>query len=280
MKKSNFMAMATLALLPMFVFMSCKKDDMIQNEDLNGLSEKASVEVLLSTSPSLFDAVNLDIQEVRIQSAVDGWVSLNLFKPGVYNLHDFTNGKDLSLGKVEVSPGNISQIMVVLGENNTIVADGVPYALEVPVTDDKGLIINAETMLHPGNNQPVLIDIDVSHAEQSPPDGDFTVKPVFTLTSELATGVIKGSVFPADAKPVVVAYNETEKKMAIPDANGLFMIKGLKQGKYTIVYSARTRGFSEVTLNNIAVMWDKTAELKPVYLGSPSGNDGEITDKP
>jgi len=280
MKKSNFMAMATLALLPVFAFMSCKKDDMIQNEDLNRLSEKASVEVILSASPSLFDAVNLDIQEVRIHSTTDGWVRLNMFKPGVYNLQDFTNGKDLSLGKVEISQGNISQIMVVPGENNTIVADGVPYALEIPVIRDRGFIINVNAMMQPGNNQPVLIDIDLSHAEQSPSDGNFELDPVFTLASDLATGIITGSVFPAEAMPVVAVFNETEKRLGIPDANGFFMIKGIQEGNYTIVYYPRNKGYTEVTLKNVSVTRNKTTELEPVYLGSPFGNVGGSADKP
>jgi hypothetical protein len=280
MKRSNFMAMATLALLPVFVFMSCKKDDIAQNEVLHGMSEKASVEVMLSASPSLYDAVNIDIQDVRIHSAVDGWVSLNLLKPGVYNLHDFTNGKDLSLGKVEVSQGNISQIMIVLGENNTIVDDGVPYALEIPVIADRGFIININAMMQPGNNQPVLIDIDLSHAEQSPADGNFELDPVFNLASDLATGIITGSVFPAEAMPVVAVYNESVKRLGIPDANGFFMIKGIQQGNYTIVYYPRTKGYTEVTLKNVSVTRNKTTELEPVYLGSPFGNVGGSADKP
>lgn len=280
MKKSNFMAIATLALLPMFVFMSCKKDDIAQNEVLNGMSEKASVEVILSASPSLHEAVNLDIQEVRIHSDVDGWVRLNMFKPGVYNLHDFTNGNDLSLGRAQLSQGNVTQIMLVTGENNTIVADGVPYALEIPNIADRGFIINVNAMLHPGNNQPVLIDIDVNHAEQSPADGSFTLNPVFNLASDLATGIITGSVFPAEAMPVVVVYNETEKRLGIPDANGFFMIKGIKQGNYTIFYYPRAKGYSEVTLKDVSVTRNKTTELEPVYLGSTFGNVGGSTDKP
>jgi hypothetical protein len=203
-----------------------------------------------------------------------------MFKPEVYNLHNFTNGKDLSLGSAEITQGNISQIMLVTGENNSIVVDGVPYALEIPVLRDRGFIINVNAMMQPGNNQPVLIDIDLSHAEQSPANGNFTLDPVFNLASDLATGIITGSVFPAEAMPVVAVFNETEKRLGIPDANGFFMIKGIKQGNYTIVYYARTKGYSDVTLKNVAVTRNKTTELEPVYLGSPFGNVGGSADKP
>lgn len=280
MKKSNFMAMVTLALLPMFVFVSCKKDDIAQNEVLNGMSEKASVEVMLSASPSLYDAVKLDIQEVRIHSTTDGWVSLNMIKPGVYNLHEFTNGNDLLLGSAELPLGYISQIMVVLGDNNSIITDGVPFALEIPIIADRGFIINVNAMMHPGDNLPVLIDIDLSHAEQSPSEGNFELNPVFTLASDQATGIITGSVFPAEAMPVVAVYNESVKRYGIPDANGFFMIKGIKQGSYTIVYYPRTKGYTEVILKEISVISNKTTELEPVYLGSPFDNVGGSADKP
>ena len=57
--------------------------------------------------------------------------------PGLYNLMDLTNGRDTILADAEIPQGSISQIRLILGENNFIITkDGEKRCLPHPVRNN------------------------------------------------------------------------------------------------------------------------------------------------
>src|SRR6478672_3300973 len=97
-------------------FSSCLKEDTSSNGKLS---------VYLTDDPSPYKAVNIDIQQVKVKynddsSSTDGWYDLPLFKAGVYNLLNFSNGKDTLLASTSLQAGTIKQIRLILGSNNTV----------------------------------------------------------------------------------------------------------------------------------------------------------------
>jgi hypothetical protein len=281
MKKPNIVVMTTLAMFSVFILASCEKNP---NNELDmgshGVAEKATVEVMLVRAPAHYEAINVDIQEVYLHSDVQGWVKLPLEKPGVYNLLSFTNGQDIRLGTSEFAEGFISQLRLVLGSNNSIVVDGVTYPLTVPSGSASGIRVDVQDRIEAGKLNRLWIDLETAQSVVSTGNGKFIFKPVVRLFSEASNGSISGSVFPAQAMPVVGVYNDTDMMMAIPDAEGHFLIRGIRPGDYTVIFKARASGYTDVVLKNVTVSKSKTTELDAVYLGSPFAVSDDSADKP
>jgi hypothetical protein len=136
MKRLNHVVTATLAILTALIFTSCDKN----NDDNNGTNnnERAIVHLMLTDAPATYDAVLVDIQEVQLHSETEGWVTVPLENPGVYNLLDFSNGMDTLLGICEFPAGTLSQVRLVLGDENSVVVDNESYALTVPSGSTSG----------------------------------------------------------------------------------------------------------------------------------------------
>src|SRR5258705_3229752 len=115
MKTNSQKARASIALLfSCILFFSCQKND-------NMSSDKARLQVRLTDSTDRnVKEVWIDVKEVLINMGDTSWITLDGAHPGVYNLLDFTNGKDTVVADAEIPAGNISQIRLLLGDNNFI----------------------------------------------------------------------------------------------------------------------------------------------------------------
>ncbi len=88
---------------------------------------------------------------IQFLDSADGWVSVPLFNPGMYNLLDFRNGEDTLLGGVSLPAGKVSRIRLILGDNNQIeMGDGSTVDLKTPSAQQSGLKLNVDADLKPG----------------------------------------------------------------------------------------------------------------------------------
>lgn len=210
-------------------FTSCKK---------NATNSKLTVS--LTDDPAAYDSVDIDIQEIQINSNSDtskGWTTLPLTRQGVYNLLDFRNGLDTLLTSTELPAGTISQIRLVLGSNNSVVINGTRYPLETPSDQQSGLKLNIHATLIGGIEYKLWIDFDASRSIVETGMGSYILKPVIRTYTEATSGAIKGSLVPADAHSTVYAIQNTTDTIgsAIPDTtSGNFLIGGLPAGNYNV----------------------------------------------
>ena len=88
----------------------------------NGNMEQAHLQIKLTDIP-FPDAkeVWVDVRDVEILMEGDKAIVLDGAHTGVYNLLDFTNGKDTLIADAMIPAGKISQIRLILGDNNYIV---------------------------------------------------------------------------------------------------------------------------------------------------------------
>lgn len=258
MKKLKFAALTTMVLLAALIIASCAKKS-------DKSTEKATVVLMLTDAPALYDAVNIDIQEVLLQSDSGDWISVPLVNPGVYNLRDFSNGLDTLLGTVEMPAGTLSQLRLVLGGNSTIVVDGISHPLVIPSGSTSGLKFNVHASLDAGFTYKFWIDFDAARSIVVTGNGKYLLKPVIRMFGESTSGAIKGSVFPAAAKPLVKVFNTTDTLMAIPAADGNFLVKGMPAGTYTVTFSSGidTSGYLPQSLVGVVVTKGITTQLQP-----------------
>src|SRR5882672_6357902 len=128
MKTTTRFCSFLLVLLATAIFISCNK---------NNSGGTTHLELRLTDAPAAYDAVYIDIRQVEVNVSSDtgttkGWQTVNVLHPGVYNLLNFKNGIDTLLAAADMPAGKLSQMRLVLGNNNSVVINGQSYALTTP----------------------------------------------------------------------------------------------------------------------------------------------------
>lgn len=263
MKNIKLSIVIITSLILVFVF-ACDKEE----KELNNI---ANFNVLLTDAPADYDAVNIDIREVLIhysdnENDTAEWVTLENMNSGIYNLLNFSNGLDTSLANTEIPTGTLSQIRLVLGQNNTLVVDGVSYDLETPSAEQSGLKLNFGAKIQEGLSYSVWLDFDASRSIVENGNDKYHLKPVIRAYAEAQDGAIKGVVYPVEAQPVVMAIMNEDTASTYSD-NGNFFLKGLEAGTYTVVFKP-IEGYQEVTLTDVEVVLGDVTELDSVFLAN------------
>ena len=269
----------TLLCVTLFVttifFSSCQKQvDTSQNPNGKQFS------VYLTDDPCVYDSVFIDIRfvEVKIDTSkehmnddhfgdndTDGdddnqhqdrygkWDTLSI-RPGVYNILKLRNGIDTLLATGNLPVGKIRKIRLTLGSNNAVVKSGIRYPLNLLAGTNKYvyLKINGEDEDEVGVGQSaVWIDFDVCESIKLI-NGQYFLKPFLKPFSLKQYGRIEGKVFPRAASPFVKVFNSTDSATALPEEDGQYKVRGLKEGNYKIKFSG-SNGYFDTTVNNIQV---------------------------
>ncbi|MCK5537192.1 MAG: DUF4382 domain-containing protein [Bacteroidales bacterium] len=214
-----------VVFLAVFFISSCSTD------------ESVKLSVHLTDAPGEFDALYIDVQGIEVNIGgedVDDWLILDV-EPTVFNLLDFTNGLDTLLGTVELEPGKISQIRLILGENCSIVNDGVETSLEVPSGETSGLKLNVHKELLAGVSYHLWIDFDAERSIVEDSKG-FKLKPVLRVFTDAISGAISGVVLPQGVQPYVFAVVGEDTIGTIADELGNFLLKGVSEGSYQVTF--------------------------------------------
>jgi len=250
----------TLALITSFLVTGCSEDEENSNSNLK---------VRLTDSPAEYEAVNIDIQEVQIHysdAANDTaeWKTLD-FAGGVFNLLEFSNGLDTLLVNEQIPSGTLSQIRLVLGDNNTLIIDGETKDLFVPSGSESGLKLNLGAQLTEGITYTVWIDFDASRSVVVRGNEQYNLKPVIRAYMEAQDGGIKGIVRPVESSPVVYAIFGTDTFGTNCNDEGKFMILGLQEGTYKINFIPIV-GFSEKIIEDIVVTQGNVTDMDTVII--------------
>ncbi|HLO91356.1 MAG: DUF4382 domain-containing protein [Chloroflexota bacterium] len=267
MKRLNYVVLATLAILTSFSLISCNKDK-DDNQNQNPNSNKATVHIMLTDAPAVFDAVYVDIQELQLNSEAEGWVTVPLENPGIYNLLDFSNGLDTLLGTCQFPEGTLNQVRLILGDNNSVVVDSVEYPLTVPSGSTSGLKLNVHEVIQGGYTYTFWLDFDAAQSIHQTGNGKFMLRPVMRMYGETTSGSIEGYVLPQQALPQVTLYNAEDTLMALPDSTGYFRINGIPAGSYAVDFNSLLDSlpFQTQTLIDINIANGQTVQLDTIVL--------------
>lgn len=245
----------------------------------------------LTDGPGLFDKVLIDIKSVKVlvdtskdtrrndnenwdnRGANDTkkdssfiWVNLNI-KAGVYDILKFRNGADTLLAASGIIKGSIRLIKIEIGTNNSLVKDSISYPVQLPANALNYILIKLKgDECHeymPGKKQ-LWLDFDITRSIIQE-NNKFYLRPVFHFYTINTTGSIIGKVTPKDAYPVVTVYNEKDTAYALPDKEGYFKLRGLKNGTYSVLVNA-SNGYADTTLKNIVVTAPKESSLGLITL--------------
>lgn len=146
---------------------------------------ESNIMIRLTDAPAAYQQVNVDIQKVRAH-VVDNngngtWHDLNT-NAGIYDLLTLQNGIDTTLADFTAIPaGSISQMRLVLGPNNTVMADSVMHSLKVPSGEQSGVKLNGNIQANANQTLVILLDFDAHESVVEGGNGEFHLKPVIKV---------------------------------------------------------------------------------------------------
>ncbi len=255
MKKMLF----SLIALAIIVFIACKKND----------TSSPTFELRLTDGPANYQAVNIDIQGAEVHVNKDtgsatGWQPLSI-RAGIFNILALNNGLDTLLGATTLPVGDVSEIRLKLGTNNTVKVDGQIYALTIPSGGESGLKLKFQKKLVAGVSYVVTLDFDAAKSIKEEKNNQYKLKPTLRLITEANNGSIRGEIAPSTCKSVVYAIIGTDTLTSTyPSSLGKFVLQGLDAGTYKVVIDADI--CVDKTIQNVSVQVGKATDLGKIQL--------------
>lgn len=240
-----------------------------------------SVEVLVDTSKNTRQHDGCDWDRIgtrnsNADSASLVWNTLSI-KAGLYDIVALKNGIDTLLSTSNVFAGSIRLIRINLGPNSSIVVDSVKFPLYYP------------------NNFYILLKLKGDEWEEFSPHAfrlwlDFDVMKSIVVSHGRyylipcvrnyvvsKRGSIHGRIAPTIAFPEIIkVYSATDTSYALPNPNGEFTVRGLKDGNYSVyIHSLAYNPLSttptnnvylDSTINNIVIKNANTVNVGTIYL--------------
>ena len=160
------------ALILCIVFItSCKKEE-----------KDAQIVVRMKDDPAAYQQVNIEVLSVEVHSG-GGWVSLPT-NQGIYDLLELQNGVTTLLVNGGTLPaGEMNQMRLVLGNNNSIMIDSTLIPLSTPSAQQSGLKINVNHNFEGGETYELLLDFVAGQSIVEQGNGDYSLKPVIKVAS-------------------------------------------------------------------------------------------------
>ncbi len=236
-------------------------------------TEFGTLRVLLTDAPGNYEAVYVDIREVRIHKSSNadggdsGWITINT-QPMIVDLLELTNGKYEILGEVDLEPGRYTQLRLILGDQNDIVINGTAHKLTTPSAQESGLKLNLNVDIEGGEMYTLLLDFDASRSiVKAGQSGKYLLKPVINTAWLELSGAIAGTVTQSDALPWVYAIAGADTVRGTRAAeNGDFLLIGLISGNYQVAFQPSAGNYSGKTLHDVEVNAPETTNVGSVNL--------------
>ncbi|HSD15056.1 MAG TPA: DUF4382 domain-containing protein [Flavobacterium sp.] len=241
-----------------FLTMVCISASLVSCND-NDDSEVAGtskITVRMSDNPGDYDEVNVEVVDVEIQSPDGGWMSIGN-NPGIYDLLDLTGGVNVILADSVVPSGYLGQMRLILGDENTVVKDGVTYPLHTPSAQQSGLKLQINQTLQPDFTYNFLLDFDVQHSVvvEAGNSGNYNLHPVIRVTTEVNSGAIKGMVEPMSVQTLASVQVNGVAVSAYTDEFGVFQLNGIPSGTYTVTLTPDpASGHAVLVVDNVVVV--------------------------
>lgn len=262
-------------ILGILCFTACDNtDDSIPMPPDSGVNQTSKISVRLTDAPGDYDKVNLEVIDVLIKRDVngddeEGWVSIGTAnKPVLYDVMDLTGGVNALIADTLVPSGYLSQIRLLLGENNTIVENGVTHLLKTPSGQQSGVKLMVNQTLEQGIAYDFTLDFDVDKSiVKAGNSGQYILKPVMRVFATVSLGVIKGAVTPLGFPVKAWVMVNGEEVSAYTNELGVFQINGVPGGTYSVMLTPDpTSGYLEATVLGIVVTDGMTTDIGNVVL--------------
>lgn len=235
---------------------------------------QALVNVFLVDAPGDFDAalieilgVELSISGGRTGEGVQTYFLPNLAGNRQINVSALIGGEQFLVGRGEVTVGDISEMKLVLGDNNGVRREGRTIPLRFTSPSSQEPSIRTNFVLNGGISHDLFIDFDVQRSIERKGTEEFLLDPVLRAFSSSTTGVISGSIRPAGERAVLYAIQNSDTVTTTISnlTNGNFQLRGLS-GNYVVAILPFNNTFRSDSLLNIVVTPQTTTQAGNINL--------------
>lgn len=220
---------------------------------------KARLQITLTDDPGDYQQVLIDVQEIRINmtgDSLNGWQTLPGVHAGQYDLLRLVNDDDTLLADVDLNPGRIEQIRLVLGPDNFIMIDSQLVRLETPSAQQSGLKLNIHQDVSAGVLYKLLMDFDVAKSIVKTGSNRYILKPVIRTVLQAAGGTIQGYVRPFTFPSAVLVFRGPGDTVASTYSsldNGGYRVRGLNAGTYSLHFLPADSLYRDTVISGINV---------------------------
>ncbi|RXG33095.1 DUF4382 domain-containing protein [Leeuwenhoekiella marinoflava] len=251
------------------------------DDDANSSSERGTskVAVRLVDAPGDYDNVFIDVKAVVVKynddfiddefdddyMIVNGELELDT-DDEIYDLLELTGGTYAILADEDIPAGSISQVRLILGDDNTVVVDGETFPLQTPSAQQSGLKVQFNQTLEAGVVYTVVLDFNVEESIVEQGNGGYLLKPVLRASAIEATGMISGSLLPLNVHATITAAGEGIVVSTNVSSNGDFVLNGLPEGVYDLTIDAELVAdvITSITIEEVAVVNGETTVLERI----------------
>lgn len=169
---------AIYSVLFLFLLSSCSNEFETETFENSSL-----ISVKLQGTPSQLSRANIEVLDVQIRVLEDetdpnAWVSLNTINTGIHDLTDITNNEVVTLVDFEEVPtGFVYNIKLVLGDQNSVVKNGIEYLLDMAPEHENASINIIEKQLNANKLYEFIIEFDVDRSVEFLSEGTANLNP-------------------------------------------------------------------------------------------------------
>ena len=138
-----------VAIIGYILISSCKKDEVTTGE----------MSVYLQDAPAAsYEKIKIHLKGVSVYSQSSGtWVTLTVDN-GVFDLLTLDSMHQAFLGKIKLSEGDISDLQLIIGSQNTVTVSGIDYPLVLDESDLDKLKVKISSHINGGTSYKLTID--------------------------------------------------------------------------------------------------------------------------
>ena len=210
--------------------------------DKDGGTAKLRI-TMVDAPAAAYDEVNVEVMDILVHTSTDakegdnGWRSVitEESKGTTYNLLSLVNGEEALLADTEFPTGKLSQIRLVLGENNSLKIGDEVFPLTTPSAQQSGLKLQVNENLKEEFTYNFVLDFDAAASIVATGSADkFNLKPVIRCSAVENSGAIEGIIALLGQKAMITATSGDFTYTSYTDEEGGFLIKGVKPGTYQL----------------------------------------------
>ena len=143
----------------------------------------ATIKINLIDAPSDYQAIKVEVLQIKLHHSTVGWIELPTIA-GVYDLLTLQDNVSATLvDSFSLPAGEITQLRLVLGDENTIKIDDQMFPLDTPSGQMSGLKINIDRHFSTDQNYLLTVDFDAKSSIIEHGNGKYSLKPIIRLAS-------------------------------------------------------------------------------------------------
>jgi hypothetical protein len=250
------------------VLVGCQKNDEGTTGPGSG-SGTGTIAVRLMDDPGAYDAVNIVVDSVRVHvesaDSLNGWVTISR-TPAIYNLLEYTNGRDTIIAEGSVPAGYYSQMRLFIGAGSNVVREGRIIPLEIPSGSQSGLKLNIQAAIAGGVKYVLLLDFDAGRSIVVTGNGRYLLKPVIKTVATAVSGSLMGKVLPDTTHPTVWAIAGEDTSTTFADTTGFFKFRYLVPAAYMLRITPADTTYRDTVLTNVVVTAAQNTDVGTINL--------------